>query len=440
MTWKTRAGYGAGDFGLNLFWQGAGLYLLFYYTDVVGLPAATAGLIFFMGSILGAVFDPVMGYIAQRSASNRGLYRPLILFGVIPLALGFFVMFSLPRSLSDGALTAAALISLIAFRLLYTWVAIPYAAMSARLTRDASERTALSGARMYFAFFGGITIVGAAYILQNSFEDRTAFTLMAGMAGIVGVLAVWLTYVTTPRLAADTENTQPHDIGNSLRRIFRNGPLWLLIGFSGLYAFGRAFVDRTVLYKFEYVFDDRGAGNIALLILTAMPLISIPIWSWIAMARGKKQTWLYASLMILAAVLTGYVLRGAGAGIAYMYLAVLAFSGGAFAVIKWSMLPDTIEYGEAKCGYRDEGLTIGIAAASQKAIGAVSALALGFSLEYVGYDAGKAQTPHTLDGLHTLSTLVPAAAFLIAACLALLYPLTEHRHGEIVAGLDAKGD
>lgn len=67
-----RIGYGIGDIGFNLYFTTATLYLLYYYTDVFGLAAATAGWIFTSAMIWHAVADPVMGYLAGRTRSRWG--------------------------------------------------------------------------------------------------------------------------------------------------------------------------------------------------------------------------------------------------------------------------------------------------------------------------------------------------------------------------------
>ncbi|MGX9349514.1 MFS transporter, partial [Microbacterium sp. KNMS] len=57
---RTRLAFGMGDFGLNLYWQATTLYLLYYYTDVVGLSPVTAGWIFSGAVLWDALCDPVV--------------------------------------------------------------------------------------------------------------------------------------------------------------------------------------------------------------------------------------------------------------------------------------------------------------------------------------------------------------------------------------------
>src|SRR3954452_1079009 len=91
-----RVALGAGDFGFNLYWQTASIYLLFFYTDVLRLAPAIAGTIYMAALIWDAALDPVIGSLADRTRSRFGRYRPYLLFGGLPLAAIFAAMFAGP--------------------------------------------------------------------------------------------------------------------------------------------------------------------------------------------------------------------------------------------------------------------------------------------------------------------------------------------------------
>ena len=69
---KTRLGYGIGDIAICLYWSGVGLYLLYFYTDVVGISPSLAGLIYGLGMFWDAITDPFMGYMAERTRTKWG--------------------------------------------------------------------------------------------------------------------------------------------------------------------------------------------------------------------------------------------------------------------------------------------------------------------------------------------------------------------------------
>ena len=72
------------------------VYLLFFYTDVFGLTAAAAGIMFFVSRILDAFFDVVIGMTADRTKSRWGKFRPYILCGAVPLAVSAVLAFTTP--------------------------------------------------------------------------------------------------------------------------------------------------------------------------------------------------------------------------------------------------------------------------------------------------------------------------------------------------------
>ncbi|NBK25549.1 MAG: MFS transporter, partial [Spirochaetia bacterium] len=89
LTLRTKLGFGIGDLGGNLFFTIIGFYLLFYFTDVVGLLPALAGTALMIGKIWDAVTDPVTGYLSDRTRTRFGRRRPYMFVGSI---ISFFCM------------------------------------------------------------------------------------------------------------------------------------------------------------------------------------------------------------------------------------------------------------------------------------------------------------------------------------------------------------
>ena len=76
MNLKTAAGYAVGDFGINLYFISVMTYLLYFYTDVLGISAVAASGVFFVARIIDAVTDPLMGAIAERPAPAMVVCAP----------------------------------------------------------------------------------------------------------------------------------------------------------------------------------------------------------------------------------------------------------------------------------------------------------------------------------------------------------------------------
>ena len=93
---KVRAAYGIGDYAICLYWSGVGLYLLYFYTDIVGITPLLAGWIYALGIGWDAITDPFMGYLAERTRTKMGSYRPYIFYGVDIFGNGIKLMWNKP--------------------------------------------------------------------------------------------------------------------------------------------------------------------------------------------------------------------------------------------------------------------------------------------------------------------------------------------------------
>ena len=159
----TIVGYGSGDFGFNLYFAGLNLYLLYYYTDVLNIDPALAGLIIMLPVIWDGVSDPLMGWIVTRTRSRFGKFRPFILFGAPLMGFSFVGMFAAPIWFPDQVIIAC-LVTHTLFRSAYTVASVPNSSLAAALTHNSQERGTMAGFRMMAAMFGGI--VTAATMLE----------------------------------------------------------------------------------------------------------------------------------------------------------------------------------------------------------------------------------------------------------------------------------
>ena len=159
---KVRFGYGIGDTAICFYWSGVGFLLMYFYTDVVGISPILAGTILLIGMLWDAFTDPFMGYIAERTRTRWGVYRPYLLFGNIPLALSFILLFWVPPY--EGTLLFTSLVCInILHRTCFTIVSVPFSSLTPRITSDSVERTNLTGFRMLGAQTGTILITSLAF-------------------------------------------------------------------------------------------------------------------------------------------------------------------------------------------------------------------------------------------------------------------------------------
>ncbi|RZM12648.1 MAG: sugar transporter, partial [Sphingomonas sp.] len=129
---------------------------------------------------------------------------------------------------------------------------------------------------------------------------------------------------------------------------------------------------------------------------------------------------------------------GGVATIAVLALLQAAFTG--FNLVFWSMLPNTVEYGEDRTGARVEALAFGVAALWQKIGLAAAAGGLGLFYRHIGYVAGATQSAATAAGIRDLMLYACSAGLVASALVMLGNPLKRGVHAALVEDLARRAD
>jgi Na+/melibiose symporter-like transporter len=159
-------------------------FLLFFYTDVFGIPAAVAGFLFMISRFWDAVNDPLMGIIADRTNTKWGKFRPYLLWMMLPLAVIGVLTFTTPE-LSLGGKIIYAYGTYILMMMAYTAINIPYSALLGVLSPHSTERTSASTYRFVLAFAGAFIVQGATLPLVNSLGNQDhGISISGGIARI----------------------------------------------------------------------------------------------------------------------------------------------------------------------------------------------------------------------------------------------------------------
>lgn len=434
------AKYGAGDLGLNFYWQGVGFFLLYFYTDIIGLPNTTAGIVYAIGGFVDALSDPVMGVLADRTRSKWGRYRPYLLFGVGPLGLSFILLFSLPPLLPAAWLVFACIATHIMFRLCYTVVSIPYGALGTRLTFNARERTSVAGVRMLSGALGGVIIVFLVNHLRTAMSDQIAFTWISIFAAIIGAVLIIIAFAgTVERRLHSAEDQLPLSRNYSAKTIFKatvhNTPFLVIVGSLFLLTFANMVVVKTILYRFDHILGVPEAGGLTIILMAALPLLAIPVWVKAYHRLDKRAGFLAGCAVVCLSLLFLFLVGDQAVAPTIIAYGGIAVGFSAFAVGVWSIIPDTIDFGHWQSGSRVESALVGIASAVQKTAIALAGLCVGVALDVFGYHAGQVQSLATLNALHIFSAWVPIGLMLGAAIIFYFYPITSTKHAQIISAI-----
>jgi len=434
LTNKIRIGYGIGDYAICLYWSGVSLYLLYFYTDVVGITPQMAGLIYAIGIAWDAITDPFMGYIAERTRTKMGSYRPYIYYGSIPLALSFVVLLWVPPFKGMLLLSFLIVVNLI-HRTCFTIVSVPYSSLTARITDDSDERTKLTTARMLAASFGTFSISALAFPIVLYFgggEEALGFVYLGLIAGLVAVIILSITVYFVEERSFEFTKAELPNFSKVFKSVSNNYPFWIVFSAILILISTYLMFNNNLIYFSKYALGFHEYQGLILGVLSGTNLLAIPIWAFLAIKIGKKNTWMISMAFLFVGFLIFYFYPISELNELLYILGCIGFANGATGVLFWSMLPDTIEYGEWRTGIRTESSLYGFMTFAQKGAIAIAIAILGTVLTKIGFEPNKEQTAQTLSDLKSLMSIIPLIGVFISFLLVYFYPIDKKFHQKLI--------
>lgn len=428
-----RLGYGLGMLGWVASVQVVGVFLIRYFTDNLGIPAAVAGGIYAAVQIYEAVLNPVVGVASDTTRSRWGRRKPYLLAGALILPLSVALLFNIPQALPLGRTILVATALLVLFGTGYTAWNVPYLAMAAEMTDGYHERSTLVSYRTYGFFIG--TMLGSslpAGLIATWGATRSGHGRMALVVGAIS-LACCLAGLALLRHARATQHATGLRYGwskqlqlmwgNKPFRILSLGHLIFMIGVSTTTS-SAAFFSRYILKR-----PDSWLATFYLILLVGNA-VSIPGWLWLAKRIDKKAAYLTA-LVSYAVVNLSWLLAHASEPMLLLVLRSFAFGFTASGVILlgYSMVSDATRYDYIRCGLRREGAFAGVMSLIERFAASIGVAFMGVTLSAFGYKAsthgGVAQTPEALWSIYASFSILPAIVCLITWVIMLRYSLKE---------------
>lgn len=447
-------GYGIADLGNNIAFAAVGSYLTLFYSDVLGahfdentsaawLSAVTA--IMIIARVWDAINDPIMGWLAQRAKPTKwGKFRHYLLFGGIPLAFSAVLMFLPIPDMSLAECIVFALITYIAYGMIYTVVLVPYGSLATVMTRDVRERSRLSIARSIGGGIGGIPagmlfplLVYSTVIDANGEKvselDGDKLVICMAVIAVVMIISYVTAFLTTKENYEYPHTAQDTDLFATLKSLARNKP-FVIMSLAGMLLIASSmYITSIDLYLFNVYYRREGMMTFVTIATYAPMVATIPFTEAIIRKVGKKEMCLYGLTASVAATLVMAVWRIPDPWI-FIALCFLQGAGvGFFTLEIWALAMDVIDYQELRTGKREEAT--GYAAFTfMRKIGQAIAAIVPALLGAVGYVASKGyagQSSETVDGIYILATVVPLVMFVLMFVLMLMYPLNKKRDAEM---------
>ena len=453
---KEKIGYGFGDMASSMFWKLFGSYLMIFYTDIFGLPAAVVGTMFLVTRIWDALSDPVMGAIADRTNTRWGKFRPYILWGAVPFGIIGVLTFSTPSLDMTGKIIYA-YITYSLMMGIYTVVNVPYASLLGVMSPNPKDRNTLATFRMSFAYIGSFIALLLFMPIVNLFSgdgadiiaQQKGWTMGVGVIAVICVILFVLTFALTRERVKPIKQKQAK-LKEDLRDLAKNKPWWILLGAGIAALVFNSIRDGATVYYFKYFIVEESFTNISLFgfsfvlsglylaVGQAANIVGVVLAAPVSNRIGKKNTYLGA--MVIASILSVIFFWFSKEQLALIFIfqVLISICAGSIFPLLWSMYADCTDYSELKTGNRATGLIFSSSSMSQKFGWAIGSALTGWLLAYYGFQANQIQSAETLNGIKMFMSILPAVGTVLSVIFISMYPLSEKKMENIVTELEAK--
>lgn len=433
--------YGSGDLGFSLTSTIIAAYFLFFLTGVVGVRAGVASIAILIGKIWDWVNDPLFGYISDHTHTRWGRRRPFLLFGPVPYAIIFALMWWKPPLHGEVALVVYYAVVYVFYDAAATMIYMPYFALTPELTSDYDERTSLVSIRAFFSIFGSLLAFSLPEMIVNGFipEHASNVLLMGFLFAIISAIPMYVVFLGTKERPEFMEQKQP-GLWQSIKESVQNRPF--VFG-TVIYLFTWVTVDilQTILIFFvTYVVMRESDTTVIMATIFVVAIIAIPLWTWTSKHMNKRIAYIIGMIFFTAVLMVLINLTPATPLPVILALCVLAGIGVSAAhVIPWAMIPDAIEVGELQTGRRHEGMFYSLISLAQKIASSIAIPGTGLLLGLTGLIPNSAQQPASVIlGIRLLTGPIPAVMMFIGIIFALLYPLGRENYSQINKELEER--
>ncbi|PAF33348.1 glycoside-pentoside-hexuronide (GPH):cation symporter [Paenibacillus sp. 7516] len=415
--------------------------LTYFYTDKVGIAAATVGTIMLITKFINAIADLLMGRIVDATKSKYGKARPWILWMALPTLASIILLFTVPAEASSTVKTFYALATVaFASAIVYTGIAIPFGSLMAIRTRSVEERGKMGLTRTIFGYIIGMIIAIALIPITNMLGgDQKAWIIVAVVLGIVSFISLILTFLASKENNTGISIFESDNIPfwESIKLLFQN-KYWVIMLFAQLlinmlYTLNGS----TGIYYTKYIL-----GNEDLIgIMGAVGLVPVFL-GFVMVGPMIKKFGLTRTARI--GMILGIVSSLIRCFMPYNFIAALVLGGIAtlatipMMAVGGVLVNNTVEYGEWKTGKRLVGMVNSANSFGVKIGMGLAAAMIGWILAMGNYDGALAtQADSAITSILVLTVYLPLVIFVLTYICLRKYDLDD-KYPQIVKELEER--
>lgn len=429
--------YSLGNFANNLIFMMVAMYIMYYYTNILGISAVVAGTIFMVARLIDAATDPLMGMIVDRTNTKRwGKYRPYIIFGAPFLGIALIMMFTSPDLSASGKLIYA-YVSYILYSLTWTVVQIPQLALPIILSNNIARRTRIQAVFQTCGAVAIMVVQSWALPMLDFFggqDNASAWSKVIILYAVIATVLFILSAMSVRKLDVYSPNPEHKTskpkvpLGESIMALVKNRALLCVLLAYSTDMFATQITNALRIYFFKYNMNGRMdlMSYIGYIGIIASLVMVFGIGSYVKKMGKRVGITVVESISI---ILSGILLFAAPKQNVPLVMFSLLGTNFLFQItntLSRATVLDAANYAEMKTGVANNALISSTFTFVNKISQAISAFFAGMILSVTGYNAQLAQQADgTLQAILYLMTLVPIVAYILSLIGMYFYPLTK---------------
>lgn len=461
---RTKLFYGLGSVAFGVKDNGFQTILLLFYNQVMHVPPHLVGFAIFIALAVDAFLDPIVGQFSDNLRTRWGRRHPLMYASALPVAISYLLLWN-PPHWSANALFVYLIVIAVVVRTFITFYEIPSSALAPELTDDYDQRTSFLSYRVFFAWYGGLTMLELAYIVFLKPDahhavgqlNETGYSRYGVTAAVIMFFAILISAAGTHKFipffrAPQNERKSILQYGREMIASLANGPFLILMLAAIPFNLATGLVFALSIYINTYFWL---LTNVQIFVLTLATFLAVLAAFLIAVPLsrhfGKRNSAIVMFLvgLFIAVIPMGLRLLGAfppnGAPALLPILFAFQAVSGALtigsSIIMLSMLADVVEDNELKTGRRSEGLFFAGGSFLQKVVSGSGVFVSGLLLSFIHFPA------HAMPGhlgpevLRNLALIyLPSIAILYCVAVAFIsrFPISREHHEENLRRLAAE--
>lgn len=435
--------YSSGELGMNLAYTLFSSFVLFFYTDTLGLNAATVGLVILFSKIFDGFSDLIAGNLIDKTHTKDGHCIPWMRRFAIPYGVSLVLVFLMPANATPVIQVIFLFVTYNLFNtVFYTVETIAQATLPLFTTEDQGSRSTMRIYDMVFSCITQLIIANVTLPMVAALgNDQAAWVKMTAIFAVIAIVIIYIeSFVVKERVSDKEEGAKEEKVPflKALGAAFKN-KYWLIS--LGLITTGVTHLMFSTQVSIYYLRSVLGNAGLVGLFILIMNLPGIPIGFILPKfveKFGKRDMCVFGTILQFVGQII--LIVAPSASITWLWVSTF-IRGCGFGIVYplgAAMLMDTVEYGEWKTGVRTQGVLVSANSVAMKVVSGLITSLLGFILAAIGYDGlAEVQTAAAVAGIDSFFKWAPMVVYALQLVLLLFYHL-DKEYPQIAADLAAR--